>query len=82
MYEYPYMEYPYYECGLLLTTVSHPKDVSKDVGTIPVSIGELTICLTSPVITSNWEVNRLTIKIIRIKLIHIALSPCVINPFT
>ena len=70
MYEYPYMEYLYYEWGLLLTTVSH----SKDVGIIPVSIGELTICLLSPVMTTNREVSRLTIKIIRIKYIHATLS--------
>lgn len=72
MYEYPYIEYLYYECGLLLTTVLH----SKDIGIIPVSIGEraFTICLLSPVMTLNREVNRLTIKIIRIKHIHATLS--------
>lgn len=72
MYEYPYIEYLYYECGLLLTTVLH----SKDIGIIPVSIGEraFTICLTSPVMTVNREVKRLTIKIFRNTHIHATLS--------
>ena len=66
------MEYPYYECGLLLTTILH----SNDVGITPVSIGgrAFSICSTSPVITVNREVKRLTIKIFRFKHIHATLS--------